>query len=172
MPGLDVTSTGRAAVVAEARSWIGTPYHHGADLKGVGVDCAMLLVRVFADLGLLPPFDPRPYPRSWMLHRDEERYLGFILDRAQEVDVPGPGDVIVWRVGRTFSHGGIVTAWPLVVHAYAPARRVVESDVSLPSRFTDPRHPRRFFSVLSGDPQMTQMRADGSGGSRERSEQQ
>lgn len=29
----------RAAVVAEARSWIGTPYHNCADVKGAGVDC-------------------------------------------------------------------------------------------------------------------------------------
>ena len=55
----------RAAVVAAARAWIGTPYHHMADVKGVGCDCAMLLVRVFCDLGLVEPFDPRPYARDW-----------------------------------------------------------------------------------------------------------
>ena len=42
----------------------------------------MLLVRVFVDTGLCPPFDPRPYPVDWHLHRSEERYLGFIFDRA------------------------------------------------------------------------------------------
>ena len=41
----------REKIVAEARSWIGTPYHNCADIKGVGVDCGMLLVRVFVDLG-------------------------------------------------------------------------------------------------------------------------
>jgi hypothetical protein len=30
-------SAQRAAVVAEARSWIGTPYHNCADFKGTGV---------------------------------------------------------------------------------------------------------------------------------------
>jgi cell wall-associated NlpC family hydrolase len=33
----------RAAIVAEARSWIGTPYRHQASLKGVGTDCLGLL---------------------------------------------------------------------------------------------------------------------------------
>ena len=47
----------RAAVAAEARKWILTPYHHGADIRGAGVDCGMLIVRVFVDLGLTPPFD-------------------------------------------------------------------------------------------------------------------
>jgi cell wall-associated NlpC family hydrolase len=44
----------RATVVAEARSWIRTPYHNCADVKGAGVDCGMLLVRVFVDTGLMP----------------------------------------------------------------------------------------------------------------------
>ena len=40
--------------------------HNCADIKGVGVDClGMLLVRVFVDLNLCPPFDPRPYPVDW-----------------------------------------------------------------------------------------------------------
>jgi cell wall-associated NlpC family hydrolase len=150
----------RAAVVAEARSWLGTPYHHEADVRGAGIDCAMLIVRVFVDIGLVPAFDPRPYPQHWYLHRSEERYLGFIFDRAREVEVPEPGDVVMWRVGRCFSHGGIVTAWPpsgsgvgqMVVHAYAKARRVIESDVSLPGLFTSEKHPRRFFSYWRTSP--------------------
>ena len=123
----------RAAVVAEARTWIGTPYHHAADVKGRqgGVDCAMLLVRVYCDLGLVEKFDPRPYTRDWMLHRDEERYLGFLLARAELVEAPGPGDVILFRVGRCYAHGGIVTKTePLtIVHAFASARWVLEDVV-------------------------------------------
>ena len=70
--------------------WIGTPYHHAADVKGHGVDCAMLLVRVYCDLGFVEPFDPRPYTRDWILHRNEEQYLGFLLARAKEVRSPEP----------------------------------------------------------------------------------
>ena len=45
----------------------------------------MLLVRVDRDLGLVEKFDPRPYTNDWFLHRDEERYLGFLLARSHEV---------------------------------------------------------------------------------------
>lgn len=129
----------RAAVVAAARSWIGTPYHHAADVKGAGCDCAMLLVRIYCDLGLVEPFDPRPYPRDWMLHRDEERYLSFLLARARQIVEPSEGDVIVFRYGRCFSHGGIVTrARPLtIVHAFAPARAVIEDDVERNAELSD-----------------------------------
>jgi cell wall-associated NlpC family hydrolase len=138
----------RAAIVREARSWIGTPYHPQGDIKGAGVDCGMLLVRVFVDSGLCEPFDPRPYAPDWMLHRSEERYLGFVFDRTREVINPLPGDVMVFRYGRCYSHGGIVTRTaPLtIVHAYQPTRVVLEDDVvANPALNAWSRRPK-FFS--------------------------
>ena len=70
----------------------------------------MLLVRVYCDLGLVETFDPRPYTRDWFLHRSEERYLGFLSARSREVREPGEGDIVLFRVGRCYAHGGIVTA--------------------------------------------------------------
>ncbi len=147
------TAAQRAAVVAAARSWIGTPYHHSADVKGAGVDCAMILVRVYCDLGLIEPFDPRPYTRDWMLHRDDERYLGFLLARAAVVDRPAPGDVILFRVGRCFAHGGIVSkADPLtIVHAYAPARCVLEEEVARNGELADRMSTVKFASYWGRD---------------------
>ncbi len=142
----------RAAIVADARTWIRTPYHNCADIKGVGVDCGMLLVRVFVDTGLVPPFDPRPYPIDWHLHRDDERYLSFIFDRAREVAEPQPGDVMVVRYGRCYSHGGIVTnAKPLkIAHAFHPARMVLEEEVERNGQLSA-RAPR-FFSFWAKKP--------------------
>ena len=37
----------RAAVVKEAESWIGTPFHHAARVKGAGIDCLMLPLNPF-----------------------------------------------------------------------------------------------------------------------------
>ncbi len=136
----------RARVVAAARLWIGTPYCHMGDIKGVAIDCAMLLVRVFCDLGLVEKFDPRPYAADFMLHRAEERYLGFLFARAKEIAAPGPGDVMMFKIGRCFAHGGIVTRTePLkIVHAYASGRAVVEEE---PMRNPDlNRRELKFFS--------------------------
>jgi cell wall-associated NlpC family hydrolase len=122
----------RDAIVAEARSWVGTPYHNCADVKGVGCDCGMLLVRVFVDLGLVAPFDPRPYTHDWHLHRGEERYLDALFARAQRVASPLPGDAMLFRLGRCYSHGGVVTCPdPLtIVHASWPAQVVLEEVVT------------------------------------------
>lgn len=138
----------RAAVVAEARRWIGTPYHNCADLHGIGVDCGMLIVRVFVDTGLCAPFDPRPYPPDWHLHRSDERYLGFVFDRCAEVEEPRAGDILVFRYGRCYSHGGIVTtASPLtIVHAFWPAGIVIEEELGRNAQLADRARHRRAFS--------------------------
>ena len=144
----------RSVIVREARSWVRTPYHHQGDIKGIGVDCGMLLVRVFVDTGLCEPFDPRPYADDWYLHRSEERYLGFIFDRAKEVINPLPGDVMVFRYGRCFSHGGIVTdtSTLTIVHAFQPALVVLEEEVARsPALCARVRHPK-FFSLWAKEP--------------------
>lgn len=112
--------TQRQAVVDQALAWLGTPYHHCADIKGVGVDCAMLLVRVFNEAGVIPAIDPRPYAPHWHLHRSEEKYLAWLdeyADVAADGATPQPGDVLAWRVGRTYSHAGIMVSQDEFVHA-------------------------------------------------------
>ena len=138
----------RARVVAAARAWIGTPYHPCADLLAVGVDCGMLLVRVFVDSGLCQPFDPRPYASDWHLHGGEERYLGFVFDRCHERTAAEAGDVIVFRYGRCYAHGGVVTAAaPLtIVHAFSPAGCVLEERVDANAALREPARAPRFFT--------------------------
>lgn len=144
----ETESEQRARIVAEARSWLRTPYRNCADIKGVGVDCGMLIVRVFVDTGLCEPFDPRPYAPDWHLHRSEERYLGFVFDRCCEVIEPQPGDVIVYKYGRCYSHGGIITRTdPLTIaHALISARRVIEEEVQHSTELMAPQRAPRIFS--------------------------
>ena len=82
----------RAAVVTEAKTWIGTPFHHAARVKGAGVDCLMLLAEVYERAGVTagrinPPF----YVPDWHLHRDAERYMEGLLRYARPVDGAGAG---------------------------------------------------------------------------------
>ncbi len=115
----------RVRFMREGLTWVGTPFRDCADIKGPngGVDCAMMLVRASVDSGLLPPFDPRPYPPHWHLHQNEERFVKIIKDdlHAREIDVPRIGDVTVFRFGRCFSHGAIVMSSEYVLHAWFAA---------------------------------------------------
>ena len=122
----------RKKVVEEAKTWIGTPWHHEARVKGGGVDCGMLILEVFERVGLIPHVVPRHYGPDFMLNRGEEWYVGLILVYADEVFSPPflPGDAIVMKNGRIFSHGGIIIEWPLIIHASCPDRIVLYGDMS------------------------------------------
>lgn len=109
---------GRLAIVQEAMTWLRCPYHHQGRLKGVGVDCGMLLLEIYEALGLMPHVDPRPYPPDWHLHRSEQVYLGWVKQYARPVETPLPGDLVLYRFGRCISHGALVLDWPNVIHAY------------------------------------------------------
>ena len=138
----------RALVIAEARSWLRTPYHPMARGKGLGADCATLPAEVYAACGLIPPQDIGPYPPDWHLHHSEDRYLAQVLAVAQPTEQPQPGDFALWRVGRCWAHGAILITPHRVVHA-VQGQGVVEADLdnfSLSHSGGVPR-PRRFFTL-------------------------
>jgi len=119
----------RASVVAEALSWVGTPYHHHARIKGAGVDCGMVLAEIFERAGVMPAVDPGDYPADWMCHRSEERFLGIVETYAHKIEgLPKPGDIALFQWGRCISHGAIVIEWPQILHAYKIAGGVVLDD--------------------------------------------
>lgn len=138
----------RAAIVAEARKWIGARWHHGARVRYVACDCGMLIADVFDAAGAVA-FQPiGPYSRQHPLHSSEERFLAVVECYAKEIEgQPLPGDIVVWRFGRAFSHGGIVVDWPWVIHAYT-GEGVVLCDTSM-SHLS--RRAVKFFSVFGGE---------------------
>ncbi|WP_457329727.1 NlpC/P60 family protein [Rhizobacter sp. P5_C2] len=109
----------RQAVIAEALTWLDTPYHHHGRLKGVGVDCGQSLCAIYEAAGVVAPIDPGIYSTAWHLHRSDELYIDW-LQRAGAVrtDHPKAGDVALFRFGRTFSHGGVLVDRRTVLHAY------------------------------------------------------
>lgn len=132
----------REEVVRIAHTWLNTPYHPEARVKGHGCDCATLLAEVYAEAGVIPSFAIEHYPPDWHHHRSEELYLNQVLKFAKEVETPLPGDIALWRFGRTYSHGAIVLQWPIVIHA------VMDRGVLFGNASTDGDldRPRRFFS--------------------------
>jgi len=117
--------------VAEALSWVGTPFHDCAGVKGHGTDCVHLLIAVFANVGVIERFDPAPYRPQWFQHRDEPKFLdGMKAQGARQIDPAQalPGDVLMYNYGRHAAHGAIVIDEHSIVHAYKPAHMVVRSD--------------------------------------------
>jgi cell wall-associated NlpC family hydrolase len=107
----------RQSIIDEAMTWLRTPWHHAAAVKGAGVDCARLLIEVYANCGLIERFIPDAYPRDFAMHSSHERFLMNIERYAVQIAKPQTGDVAVWKYGKCFSHGAIVIDWPDIIHA-------------------------------------------------------
>jgi hypothetical protein len=148
----------RAAVVAEARTWLRTPYHSMGRVRGAGVDCYTLLVEIFGKFGMFTHVEESEfYPRDWFLHAQANHYKARILRHAREMvetfssktEMTAPGNIVLVEVQRRHGpidvHGGIITVWPKVIHAYPPC--VMEADARYHPAFAGGR--LEFFSPWS-----------------------
>lgn len=112
----------RARIVAEARAWLHTPYQPGQQAKGRGCDCARLVKGVFEAVGAIPPFDLTRYDANapWALRQGDTLYLELLRRYGREIAEAAvqPGDVVMYHLGRGWSHTAIIARWPgLVIHA-------------------------------------------------------
>ena len=137
----------RDRVLAAAQSWLGTPFHDCAQVKGVGVDCANILAAVYAEAGLVPEVEIAAYSPQFMLHSSEPLFESYVRRFADEVEeaVVQPADIVLYQVGRSFAHGAIIVDWPTkIIHAFKSFGRVAETgafEADLLGRKT------KFFSI-------------------------
>jgi NlpC/P60 family putative phage cell wall peptidase len=103
----------RPHIVALARTWLGTPYHHQASLKGAGCDCVGLVRGVWRELYGAEP-EPLPaYTRDWAEALGRETLLE--AARRHLVEIPPtearPGDVLIfrWRRAAPAKHCAILS---------------------------------------------------------------
>jgi NlpC/P60 family putative phage cell wall peptidase len=124
-------------VITEARTWLGTRFHHQAQVKGHGCDCVGLV------LGAAEPFGWRPDPEQWKQFRNYARVPNpqkmlkalnlFMLPVTKDLQI---GDVFYMEWKRALpTHVAIVAEFngvPTLIHALAEAGSVVEN------HFVDP----------------------------------
>jgi cell wall-associated NlpC family hydrolase len=124
----------RSAVVLEALSWTGTPYLLRGRIKGVGCDCVTLLAEAMIAAGVYTRESINEafrqaglYTDDWFHHAKSEKYLAGLMKFGRLIAETkcfasvkaSPGNLVMTRCVRSkrFNHGGIVIAWPYVVHA-------------------------------------------------------
>ncbi|MGE0022775.1 MAG: NlpC/P60 family protein [Hyphomicrobium sp.] len=123
------------AVVAAARGWIGTPYHHQASIRGIGADCLGLVRGVWRDLHG-EEAEPAPaYSRDWGEAAGEETLIDaatrHLVPRRRE-STPRPGDILIFRMraGAVAKHAAILATPTTMLHAME-GRRAAEVPFSL-----------------------------------------
>lgn len=117
----------RREAVAEARSWIGTPYCHQASMRGAGADCLGLLRGVWRAAIGVEPENPPAYSADWSEASGEERLLMAAMRHLLPIDraEAGLGDVLLFRMRASApaKHVGLLASAALepgrIIHAYS-----------------------------------------------------
>ena len=112
----------RDAIVSAARGWLGTPYRHGASVKGVGSDCLGLIRGVWRETIGEEPERPKPYTPDWAEALGEERLIAACRRHMQEIALSEAreGDVLLFRMGLgcPAKHAAILSGPGQIIHAY------------------------------------------------------
>ena len=128
-----VAPQSRDHVVAAARAWIGTPYHHQASAKNIGADCLGLIRGVWRDLYGEEAEAAPGYSRDWGEVNGMETLIEAALRHMSfcAIGEAKPGDVLIFRMkqGAIAKHAGILATPITMVHA-VEGRRAVEVSLS------------------------------------------
>lgn len=105
----------RQAVIDQARTWLGTPWHHQGRLKGAGVDCIGLIVGVARELGYAVDdyTDYQRFPDGVTMSAELHKQL-------RPTTRPMAGDIVCFRITRLPQHVAIITGPNTLIHAYQP----------------------------------------------------
>ncbi len=119
----------RAAIIMCARTYIGTPFHHGGRAKHYGLDCGGLIAGVLKELGVPHTDAVHPYTRF-----PDGNTLQAIMDASLNPTCDkcaGPGDVLGFYFDRPgiLQHVGFKTNKG-ILHVYQGGDKCVESSLS------------------------------------------
>lgn len=110
---MSATAT-REQVVAEARSWLRTPFQHQGRMRGLGADCRGLVGGVALGLGLVPPTWWADFDSRWGGY-PEQPPPGLMLAACdsfmRRTDAPQAGDVVVVEFLRYPQHMGVLVPY-------------------------------------------------------------
>lgn len=122
----------RADLIAEARTWLGTPWIHQASLKGVGSDCIGLVLGVAMACGVpnAAAFKADPRFQGYGRQPDPRMLLKACAEYFDPVDPAQAqvGDVLLIRYAEEPMHFALVTSLdpPYMIHALGSLGRVAE----------------------------------------------
>jgi NlpC/P60 family putative phage cell wall peptidase len=125
MTANSLTPADPSAVLAIARSWLGTPYLHQSSVQGVGCDCLGLARGIWRALLGDEPWEVPPYSRDWGEAGRREVLAEAARTALIEIslDAAGPGTLILFRMAPRVpaKHCGLLgesVIRPSLIHAY------------------------------------------------------
>jgi len=112
-------------MVTAARACLGTPFHHQGRKANVGLDCIGLVIVALQAVGT------NVQDNTYYGRRPDGISLINALEQhgARRVTEIQTGDVLVFRYDRQPQHVALAIDGNHMIHSFAPAGRVVETDI-------------------------------------------
>jgi cell wall-associated NlpC family hydrolase len=144
----------REEIVREAMQWLNTPYVGWGRCKHFGADCLGFITGVFINTGHISEAEaandvPTDYSLQIGQHQEDAEYITGVLKFMTEITESEvrPADVVMFKIAKAYTHSGIVTAWPMILHSLA------HGGVKFANAKTHPLlagKPVRFFALKDG----------------------
>jgi cell wall-associated NlpC family hydrolase len=102
-------------IVTQARTWLGTPFHHQGRLKEVGCDCLGLFIGIAKELDVYSPDDDRKLADldiiNYSATPNTERLIRELEQNLEQIspDDLKPGTLALFNVINSPQHLGIIT---------------------------------------------------------------
>ncbi len=122
--------------VEAARDCLDTPFHHQGRKKEIGLDCIGLVVVALRALSfkVIDRLDYGPRPDGVSL------VDALVAHGAKKVNAIQKGDILLFRYDHQPQHVAIASSPSSLIHAFAPAHKVVETHIG-------PYWRRRIFGI-------------------------
>lgn len=118
----------REDVIIEARSWVGTPFHWQASVKGRGCDCKGLVQGIARELGLAEASNEFARMSSYGLNVDADLLRKGLAATFVPVCPPEPGDILLLKISGKPQHLAILMPENRMIHTYCRGpMKVVET---------------------------------------------
>lgn len=115
----------QAALVSEAMTWLDTPFHAHAGIKGAGVDCVQLALQIYLASGFLNGSVTLPtYSMDGGNHRTESQVEEWVRKSGRFIVIEPtyiladwmPGDLLGFNVGKVVHHVGLALEHQQFIH--------------------------------------------------------
>lgn len=136
-------------IIAQAKSWLNTPYQHLGKTKGGGVDCAHFVGGVYKELCLISKIeDSLYYAQDWYLHSQREILFEGIDRHFREYGLENhkivcfvyyqgfalaPGDILCIKLAGPnvpYHHSALYIAGNFIIHALERTGVVIDQFVN------------------------------------------
>lgn len=138
----------RTELVRVAKTWSGVRYVDHAESRE-GADCAGFMKGILVEAKLVDAVEiPYYNPDQWMHRGFEDRtYLDIVLSLYDEIteEKLQPGDLVLYKLVSSWTHGAIVITWPHFVLHCIKTRGVCGSHGSREGFLRN--RARRFFRL-------------------------